>query len=84
MSNVSMIDGHIDEPKKITRFEKIKRDLTIERVAKYLYNHCEGYCFEMCKKKTGNITQCPHEDKVARPCFDCAIEYLSEEVKDDE
>ncbi len=35
MSNVSMIDGHIDEPKKITRFEKIK-DMTLEELATFI------------------------------------------------
>lgn len=64
----------------MTRFEKIKQELTIEQVAEYVDNHDGRYCFEMCKKKTGNKYECPHEDKVEIPCFACAIEYLSEEV----
>ncbi len=68
----------------MTRFEKIKQELTIEKVAEYLEDEGDGYCYEVCEKKTGNRYKCPHQDKNPRPCFDCAIEYLSEEVKDDE
>ena len=84
MSNVSMIDGHIDEPKKITRFEKIKRDLTIEQVAKHIEVYRDNYCFEMCEKETGYKYRCPHDESDIDRCYKCALEWLQTEVDDGE
>lgn len=64
----------------MTRFEKIKQNLTIEQVVEYLNKHSDGYCYDMCEKHTGNKYKCPYAP--VEDCHKCAIEWLSEEVSD--
>ena len=65
-----------------TRFEKIKKELTIEQLAEYLEDFSDGYCYEMCQKKTGNKYKCPYEDNP--DCRGCIFEWLNMEVNDGE
>lgn len=38
MSNVSLIDGHDDEPKKQTNYDRI-RNMSVEEMAEFLYKY---------------------------------------------
>lgn len=43
----------------MTRFEKIKQELTLEKMAEFIDGCCDEYCFEMCERKTSNKYKCP-------------------------
>ena len=68
----------------MTRFEKIKQELTLEKMAEFIDGCCDEYCFEMCERKTGNKYKCPAAKATDDKCLKCAMEWLQEEVKDDE
>lgn len=73
----------------MTRFDKIKAELTLEKLADILL---EGeihtnYCFDTCLKATGDKYHCPYDngaDDLSRwdkdRCRKCAEEWLKEEV----
>ena len=43
-----------------TMFEKITKELTLEKAAEHISKgHNESYCYEMCEKHTGNRYKCP-------------------------
>lgn len=67
----------------MTRYEKIKQELTIEKVAKWLDENDDCYCFEVCKNATGHRHVCPHKNKIGFSCYDCAMEWLNMEVGDE-
>ena len=79
--------------KTMTRFEKIKAELTLEKLVDILL---EGeihtnYCFDTCLKATGDKYHCPYDngaDDLSRwdkdRCRKCAEEWLKEEVENGE
>ena len=79
MTNVSLVDGHIDEPKR-TNYDRIK-DMTIEEMAELFYSGIDKICFENCSKGTGNEFCCPIKDDVTpENCINCVKRWLEAEV----
>ena len=79
MPNVSLIDGHIDEPKN-TNYDRIK-NMSVEELADFIYDAVDKICFENCTKDTGNKLQCRFgEDVTPERCVECMKHYLESEV----
>ena len=53
MPNVSLIDGHIDEQKKTTNYDRI-RNMSVEEMAEFILMMGVGYCSGQAPK---NIKQ---------------------------
>ncbi len=74
MSNVSLIDGHIDEH---TNYYRI-RNMSVEELADYIYNHDDMLNDTICK--TMHAT-CPFGDNVEpENCKTCIKQWLESEV----
>ncbi len=65
----------------MTRYEKIKQELTIEKMAEYIYLSDISYCTEIRELKTGDKHECPYSTATVEQCHKCAIEYLNMEVE---
>lgn len=66
----------------MTRYEKIKQELTIEKVAEYMELYDDSYCTKICEEKTGDRYECPYKPIYSDQCHKCAIEYLNMEVEE--
>ena len=76
MSEVSLVNGHIDEPKKETNYDRIKA-MSIEQMAEVMYSAADKICFENCMKETGNEFCCKHdEDSRPEQCINCMKRWL--------
>ena len=86
MSKVSLINGHIDEPKQ-TNYDRI-RNMSIEEMAKHIDSYDDKLggkiCCWYCEKTTGSKYRCPYaEEERDTHCIDCVKEWLSSEVEDE-
>ena len=73
----------------MTRFEKITKELTLEKAAEHISTGLDdSYCYEMCEKHKGNRYKCPFRDELDLEgpgrCRKCAEEWLKEEVEEGE
>ena len=84
MSQVSLINGHIDEPKR-TNYNRI-RNMSVEELAKFIDEYglfSADICYSHCEKTTGNKYKCPYDEKNRdEHCIDCVIEWLNSEVSE--
>ncbi len=80
MSEVSLINGHIDEPKRETNYDQVKA-MSVEQMADFMYDAVDKICFERCSKETGNEFCCKHgEDVRPESCINCIKHWLESEV----
>ena len=68
MGRVSMVDGHIDEPKPKTNYDRI-RNMSVEELADFILNY-------------DTIGECPLPNIkcMEKTCFECIKKWLESEV----
>ena len=74
MSNVSLIDGHIDTK---TNYDRI-RDMSIDEIATAIYNGISSDPCDYCKYNNAHCTGVPCREKAN---VDIIVEWLESEVE---
>ena len=78
MSNVSLINGHIDG--KQTNYDRI-RNMSVEEIANGIYHRDEILLDKICKMSCKENGRCPVEDTVtSSDCINCVKRWLESEV----
>lgn len=59
----------------MTNYDCIK-SMSVEEMAEFFNGAIDKICFDICKEKTGNKFQCPHE---CQDCNNCIKQWLESE-----